>query len=196
VNSFESYESAYCVNSYYISPATLNNAVQEAFSQADQVTLEIHSGSERIRRPVVVEGADSAGVIAKTAGFYLDKLELDPVVQALGRVRFVTKPREILVFQMADLRPQLCEHDVVESLAELRDLLGIPAAHEVSERIEGANYGAQVEAGCTVAQVAAAAGVSERTVYRRLRAHRTDSSPTNIFIRQYGSCGSGEEAGA
>ena len=196
VNSFEGYESAFCVNSYYVSPATLNGAVQEASSQADQVTLEIRSGPERIRRPVVIEGADPAGVVAKTAGFYLDKLELDPVVQAVGRVRYVTRPREILVFQMADMTPQLGDHVVVESLSELRELLGLAEAREVSERIEGANYEGQVEAGCTVAQVAAAAGVSERTVYRRLRAHRTDSSPTNIFIRQYGSCGSGEEAGA
>jgi hypothetical protein len=189
VNCFSDYQSAYCLNSYYIAPNTLGHAVQEASARADHVRLGIASGDDRVRRPVVSEGADPAGVVAKTASYYLDKLELDPVVQAVGRVRYATRPREIIVFQMADLTAQLGEHEVARSLEDLRRLLEIPSARELDVQVDGAAFAAKVAGGATVAQIAAEAGVSGRTVFRRLAIHRADSAPSSSFLREVGSLG-------
>ena len=50
----------------------------------------------------------------------LRKLEVDPVIQAAGRVRFLTRPREVVFFQMDDLARDLGDVREVSCLADLR----------------------------------------------------------------------------
>ncbi len=187
VNDFADYQAAYCVNSYYISPHQLTRAVQEAIPKASRVTFGIDSQPDLRRRAKVVEGADPAGVLAHTGNIYLQKLELDPVVQAAGRVRFATKPREILFFQMGDLARLVGAHDEVSSLVELRQMLGIPSAREVDEHLEAVQFGQAIRDGMTAAQVAAANGISVRTVRRRLKWLRGANPPSRVFQREIGT---------
>lgn len=177
VNDFSDYAAAYCLNSYYVSNHHLSRVVQGSAPPERRATLGIRSGHDLVRHAVVLEGADPAGVLAHTANLYLQKLELDPVLQAAGRARFATRPREVLFFQMADLEPLVGPHDVISSLAELRARYELPDPSGVDRSRLAIELRAAVASGATVEQAAAAAGVSARTAYRRLADLRTARSP-------------------
>ncbi|MEO6595304.1 MAG: hypothetical protein ABIP94_11175 [Planctomycetota bacterium] len=169
VNDFTDYQAAYCINGYYISSRELTRAAQESIPKGLRATLSIDSQPDKVRRAKVSKGADPGGVLAHTASIYLRKLELDPVVQAAGRVRFATKPREVIFFQMADLEPLVGPHEVVGSLAQLRRSLGIRAAREVDDRLETTALDRAIQAGATAKQAADELGISLSTARRRLR---------------------------
>ncbi len=183
VNAFEDYGAAYCLNGYYISSRELSKAAQESTQPTDRVTITIDSRPDNVRRAVVEEGADPGGAVRSVANLYLRKLEIDPVVQAAGRVRFMTKAREVVFLQMADLRPQIGDHRVVGSLAALRAELDIPSARNIDECRDGMRMRAALDSGLTKVAVAAAEGVSVSTVYRRLAAVRRLSIPTVYISR-------------
>jgi hypothetical protein len=182
VNDFTRYCAAYCVNGYYISSKALSDAVQESTPHRERATLKITSQPDRVRRATVEEGADPGGVLANTANIYLRKLELDPVVQAVGRVRFATLPREVVFFQMADLEPLIGPHAVVESLEELRRELQTPSAGDVDRYLQAQRIESALLTGATTAEVAADIGVSLRTARRRRRLFASAKSPIYKFI--------------
>lgn len=181
VNDYADYDSVYCVCGYYISSKELARAAQESTPNGERVALQIDSKPDQIRRVRVAEGADAGGVAQHVANIYLQKLELDPVIQAAGRVRFMTKPREVVFMQMADLLPHVGQNQVVGSLAELRQRMGIPSAREVDAHIEGTRMRAAIADGKTAAEVATSEGVSVATVRRRLAGLRT-LTDTPIYI--------------
>lgn len=187
VNDFTEYQAAYCINSYYISAHELTRVTQEATPRVDRVSLAIDSDRDLVRRARVSEGPDPGGVLAHTANIYLRKLELDPVIQAAGRVRFATKPREVVFFQMADLSPLVGDHEVVRTAAQLRGALGIPAARDVDQHLEAVAITEALQAGHTAPDVAAQAGISLRTLRRRVAQLRSANSPSNIFTRIAGT---------
>lgn len=184
VNAFEDYGAAYCLNGYYISSRELSKAAQESTQPIDRVAITIDSRPGNVRRATVEEGADPGGTIRSVADLYLRKLEIDPVVQAAGRVRFMTKPREVVLLQMADLRQQIGDHQVVSSLATLRTALGIPSARDIDDYRDGARMRAALDTGLTKVAVAAAERVSVSTVDRRMAALRHLRIPTLYISRE------------
>jgi hypothetical protein len=182
VNDYADYDSLYCCCGYYISSRELSSAAQESTPNSERVVVQIDSKPDQVRRARIAEGADAGGVAQHVANIYLEKLELDPVIQAAGRVRFMTKPREVVFMQMADLRPHVGPHQVVGNLAELRRAMSISSARQVDEHLEGTRMLAAVTEGKTAAEVAAAESVSIATVRRRLagvRAFRTNPISTS-----------------
>ncbi|MEO6594322.1 MAG: hypothetical protein ABIP94_06180 [Planctomycetota bacterium] len=169
VNDFEAYDSAYCVNGYYISSRELGRAAQSSTPSRDRVQISIDSKPDMIRRARVTEGPDPGGVIAHVASLYLQKLEIDPVIQAVGRVRFLTRPREVAFLQMANLEPHVGPHQVVASLAGLRAAIGIPSAREIDEGLDHARIRTLLDGGASAKEVAGQLGMSLSTVRRRLR---------------------------
>ena len=109
---------------------------------------------------------------------YLRKLEVDPVVQAVGRVRFLTKPREVITFAMHDLSPEVGTCQDVRSLRELRQALGIPEAKEIDQALATERIAAMRASGRSAEGIAAELGVSRATVFRRL--HGSLKNPRRV----------------
>ena len=61
----------------------------------------------------------------RLAQYALDQQELDVVLQAVGRVRPYTRPREVITFQCA-AHPQLDYDREFNSIEEARQFFGIP----------------------------------------------------------------------
>lgn len=189
INDFSAYETAYCLNSYYVPLKELNRVVQEAEPATFRVELGIETGPDRIRR-VTVRRRENGGIDARYLGdLYLRKLEIDPAIQVVGRVRFLTLPREVAFFAMHDLAPDLGEVTVVRSLVELRGALGIPSAREIDERREGLLAQNWMAEGATADEVAARLGVGRRTVFNRLAALKSAESPERDSLRVFCTLG-------
>jgi len=170
VNDYTAYQSAYCLNSYYIPSAELNRAVQESEPRHFRVKLEIVTGADNRRRVELSNPGASDEDRTYLGGLYLRKLEVDPVIQAVGRVRPMTMPREIVTFQLDDVEPDLGIVEEVGTLLELRQRLGIPTAREIDGAVEGWRASTLMASGMTAAGAAAAIGVGRATLFRRLRA--------------------------
>lgn len=170
VNDFTEYESAFCVNSYYTRADVLNARVQEFEARHFRVELEIVHGPDRVRRAQLVDPKVSDEDRSWLAGIYLRKLEVDPVIQAAGRVRFMTKRREVVFYQTNDLGREIGACRDVSSLRALREALGVPSARDIDQAMDGRKARALMDGGLTADQAAAKMGLSRPTLFRRLEA--------------------------
>jgi hypothetical protein len=187
VNDFTEYESAYSLNSYYVSTRELNRHVQDAEPEQFRVRLKIVSGPEMMRR-VEIEEHNIQDLDHTTLGnMYLQKLEVDPVVQAAGRVRFLTRPREVVFFQMHDLEREVGTCATVRTLAALRTTLGIPAAKELDALADVAEIQGLLKEGFTAEDAATKVGISRRTLFRRLQGAESAKKPNSIYVRVFGT---------
>ncbi len=183
VNDYTEYQSCYCLNSYYIRASELNRTVQEFEPKHFRTELEIVTTPDR-RREVRVSTTDATDAErAWLGGIYLRKLEVDPVIQAGGRVRFLTKPREVVFFQMNDLERDLGPIREVGSLAGLREVLGIPSAREIDDAVDSRRAADLMASGKTAAEAAQIMGFSRETLFRRLRAVGSVKFHKSISIR-------------
>ena len=187
VNDFTEYECAFCVNSYYISDRELNRHVQEAEPERFRVMLRIVS-SPGMRRRVEIQEKDNPDLDRTALGnIYLRKLEVDPVIQAAGRVRFLTRPREVVLFQMHDLSAELGDCEDAPTLAALRDKMGLPTAKEIDHLIEAHRAEELIGKGFTAQEAASELGLSRRTLFRRLGAAESAKTPYIYIIRLFGT---------
>ncbi len=183
VNDYTDYETCYCLNSYYIRSSELNRTVQEFEPRHFRTELEIVTTPDR-RREVRVPTTDATDAERAWLGeVYLRKLEVDPVIQAAGRVRFVTKPREVVFFQMDDMERDLGPIQEVDSLAELRDTLGVPSAREIDDAADGRRAAELMAQGNTAAEAAQIMGISRETLFRRLRAAESVKFHKKLSLR-------------
>jgi hypothetical protein len=187
VNDFSEYESAYCMNSFYVSDRELNQRVQDSEPERFRVRLKIVSGSQLTRRVALVRPSAHDRHLLRLSDMYLRQLEVHPVIQAAGRVRFMTRPREVILFQMHDLAREVGSCQEVASLASLRQMLGVPSATEIDEAIETVKLERLVQGGATVEQAGSRLGISERTAFRRLGSGRTARNPLRESYREFGS---------
>lgn len=177
VNDFTEYESAYCLNGYYVRSSELERHVQEHEPTEARVKFVIAAGPNRIRR--VDARLHIAALDWQALGnLYLRKMEVDPVVQAVGRVRFLTRPREVVTFAMHDLSPEVGPCRDVRSLGELREALGIPEAKEIDQALEAERIARLRAEGRTSEEIAAELKLSRRTLFRRVGG--SAKSPTSI----------------
>lgn len=175
VNDYAAYEAVYCLNSYYVAEREVAAALQEALPRDERRALRIRSKPDCVRR---VEVADAAGTDLDLLGnAYLQKLELDPVLQAVGRVRFQTKAREVVLFAMHDVTHEIPRCTTVTSLEALRQTLGVPPAKDVDAALEAEHVKALLAEGYTAAEVAAEIGVSRRTVFERIARAKSAKDP-------------------
>ncbi len=185
VNDFTEYEAAYCLNSFYVNSRELNRAVQEFEPRAFRIELKIVHGKGRMRRAELASSGVSDEDRSWLAGVYLRKLEVDPAIQAVGRVRFLTKPREVVLFQMNDVERELGRCEDLRSLAALRRALGVPTAREIDDYLDGQRARAMMARGMTAEEVAAQLGVSRATVFRRLEAAESLRFPLRDSCRRF-----------
>ena len=173
VNLFEDFDTAYCLNSFYVSPEVLDSVVQDVLATDNYIPLRTHTGGVPLRRWVtVVNNSDGFCDVSTLANFALRQQELDVVTQAVGRVRPFTKPREVFTFQAAENPSRPYDREFL-SLDEARRFFKIPAerqrrAETTSDKVQDAKA-----VGMSQAEVAKALRCSLRTVKRRWRAGAT-----------------------
>ena len=172
VNSFERCDAVYCLNSYYADESVLREAVADV--EADD-----------LRFPVAIRPSEPGGIrLAGTfdpryrysnadriARAYHHQLEANTVIQAVGRVRFATRAREVIAFQAGEL-PGIVLAGEFRNLQQARDHFGLLPGSEFDRRRQEAEALRLRSEGLTARQIAERLGISERTVFYRLRSAR------------------------
>jgi hypothetical protein len=104
VNLFEGFDCAYCLTSYYANVAAVAETVQDFDASSERFPLRIEiEGDPRRRRARLELPDDRATVLPRVAQWVLEQKEANVVVQAVGRVRPFTRPREVITFQCDQL---------------------------------------------------------------------------------------------
>jgi hypothetical protein len=166
VNRFQERDGAYCLTGYYVNDAVLNEVVQDLVGSDGHVPIRIWTeGSPRRRRAGARRPADRRYDVDRLAQLALDRQELDVVLQAIGRVRPYTRPREVVSFQL-HAHPFLEYTREFHSLADARAYFDLPARRDRAAQDRTAQVQALRAAGKTQRQVAADLGIGLATVKR------------------------------
>lgn len=184
-NNFTSYESAFCLNSFYISETDLERYINEAEPERFKLGFKITSGTRMLRQVELEHPLPASADIVAIAAQYHRHLEVDPVIQAVGRVRYATLPREIVLFQMNDFHGDIDEYGDVTSIVALRDALDLPSPKEITQSIEAAKLRISRGNGLTADEAAKALGMSRRTYFRRLKTCGSAKTPNIIFLKGF-----------
>jgi hypothetical protein len=169
VNRFEHVECAYCLNSYFITAASLSQAVQDLEPMAERYPITITMDRSAKRRAARVELPDArVPLLPRIAEETLVQKEADVVLQAVGRVRPFTRPREVITFHLGDL-PGVDYVLDFPSLPQARSYFGLPTAAE-AELLSNAERARRYRAeGFTVQRIADTLGISKSTAKRYLK---------------------------
>lgn len=169
VNRFEEFEAAYCLTGYYVHAAAVEQAVHDLDVSTDRypVTLQTEGNPPR-RYARVAMPANQETIIPRIAQLVLDQKEADVVVQAVGRVRPFTRPREVITFQAGAL-PGVQYTREFRALAEARSFFGTQTRKQ-AEIAAATTRARQLRAlRWSHNQIAQALGISPSTVKRYLR---------------------------
>jgi hypothetical protein len=154
---------------YYISDATLSWAVQDMDPTIDSFPITIDcSGRPRQRQARVRLPDHRQTLLPDIARALLEQKEADVVVQAVGRVRPFTRPREIITFHTG-LLPGVRYHLQFQGLAEARSFFGIPTPQQAALASKAEQARRLRVQGRSIPQIAQEMGVSLSTAKRYLR---------------------------
>src|SRR5262245_48788168 len=99
LNLFEEFDAAYCLTGYYVSPNVVEKVVYDIDTEDNRYRIDILTSPKPRRRTAKVQLPDQRETILPViAQGVLDQKEGDVIVQAVGRVRPFTKPREVITF--------------------------------------------------------------------------------------------------
>lgn len=173
-NLFEQFDCAYCLTGFYVTEQAIDDILQDLLGSDMKIPLSVSiEGRPCRRRAGVLNPEDRIYDLHKLAQHALDQQEMDTVLQAVGRVRPYTKPREIITFQCAN-HPDFEYTREFNSIGEARSYFGISdrrsvQAATICERI----MNARIE-GLKQREAASFLGVSTRTIkrYWNTRCHK------------------------
>ena len=163
----------YCLSSYYADESVLREAVADVRGRRPAVS----DGASGRQNPA---GSGSRGRSTRATATrtrtgslraYHHQLEANTVIQAIGRVRFATRAREVITFQCSEL-PGIVLAAEFRNLQQARDHFGLLPGSEFDRRRQEAEALRLRSEGRTVRQIAERLDVSERTVFYRLRSAR------------------------
>ena len=112
-NLFECFDCAYCLTGFYVNPEIVDTILQDVLASDGHLPIAITTeGSPRRRHARVADPRQRIYDVDRLAQLALDQQEMDVVLQAVGRVRPYTRPREIMHFPVrrppaAGLRPRV-----------------------------------------------------------------------------------------
>jgi hypothetical protein len=170
-NVFEDFDAVYCLGGYYVNESVVNECLQDLVRPDLQLPIMVETvGVPKRRRARVVDPDHRDYDVARLVQSALEVREASVVVQAVGRVRPFTRPREVITFQMGQL-PGVTYDAEFTSLAAARRYFAIPAGRDRRNADRAARIAALRRAGYTQAETARRLGISERTVrtYERSR---------------------------
>lgn len=166
VNSFEEFDCAFCLTGYYVYEDVVNSILQDVLASDIAVSIRIKTiGEPRRRWAGVVELKHRFTNVHQFAPLALRQQEFDTVIQAVGRVRPFTKPREVVIFQ-CDAHPALPYDHEFLGLAEARDFYGIATKRERGKAKTVQAVRKARQRGLKQRAAAEELGLSERTVRR------------------------------
>ena len=176
INRFEQVDCAYCLNSYYVTPDVVSMSVQDIEATTERYVMQLEMIGEPRRRRVKVELPDGRmPALPRIAQMVLEQVEADAVVQAVGRVRPFTKPREVITFQ-ADTLPGVDYTLEFKNLDQTRAYFEIRRPAEAKLQIRIATARRMKAQGCTNAEIMECLSISRATVKRYINgkgAHET-----------------------
>jgi hypothetical protein len=165
-NLFENFDAVFCLNGYYVNEYIVNSILQDILAPDFEIAIEIGTHDRPLRRWAGVKNpSDRHYDIHRLAPMALNQQELDIVLQAVGRVRPYTKPREVITFQCA-ANPQLTYTKEFQTLEECRRFFGVPKRREKQQTETRMAVVLAKGKGLTQRQVAGELGLSLRTVQR------------------------------
>jgi len=179
INDFEHYESAYCLNAYYIPGDALARRLREAEPDVFTIPFEIKSAPDRVRRVRFNKKAMRGALPLAQA--YLQKLELDPVIQVAGRVRFQPQPREVVICQANDLGRDLGPVEEVRTLGQLPAAFDEPTAKQLDRQFQAVEIRRRLAKGEVAQEIADSLAISRSTLFRRLKEADEESVKTPIY---------------
>ena len=125
INLFQEFDCAYCLTSYYVDLDAVDNILQDALASDQKIPIEIGFEKNPMRR--IAHAAnywDRYTNVNEVALLALKEQELNVVMQAVGRVRPYTKPREVITFQ-CDVIPEVPKEHNFQNLKEAREHFGV-----------------------------------------------------------------------
>jgi hypothetical protein len=173
VNLFEDFDAAYCLSSYYIPAATVAEVLYDIDPTADRFLLEIRrsTGWPPQRRAHVALPDNRETILPRVAQCLLDQMEAGVVVQAVGRVRPFTRPREVITFQEGSFPGVQYVHHF-DSFDQARAYFGIQTRRQADYEVRAAQAQRLKAAGLSNRRIAQELGVSLPTIKRYLRRGR------------------------
>jgi hypothetical protein len=165
-NLFQEFDCAYCLTSYYVNEEAVNGILQDVLGSDMGIPLKISCEGRPLRRQVgALHPKDRDYDVHGLSQYALDHLEMGVVLQAVGRVRPYTKPREIVIFQCAS-HPDFPYTKEFISIGEAREFFGINGRRTVKKadlivRVQDAK-----SKGMRQKEAAEYLGVSLRTIQR------------------------------
>jgi len=125
-NIFETFDCAYCLTGYYVNEDIVDSILQDVLSSDRRISIKIKiDGRPRRRVAEVQNSRERVYDVHRLAQLALNQQEMDCVIQAVGRVRPYTMPREVITFQCSE-NPQFPYTHEFNSVGEAREYFNIP----------------------------------------------------------------------
>ena len=163
VNTYETFDTAIALNSYNARADVMQDLLNDPHAPGADVRVEMSAGAATrvVRVPGYWDQRQGFGQLAEN---YQQLMEAVWAEQALGRVRFTVRPRLVVFFQMGGVRFQATEF---RSLEQVRKHFGLSTDRQLGVDARRAKITEATAAGASAREIAAAQGVSVRTVRRR-----------------------------
>ena len=163
-NVLEGYETLVAVTGFNVDNCILTEQLFPELppSKRPTPTFDSRGGRRRIILPPAASDEDR-----RYANAVLFRLEADPVLQALGRIRQATNPRTAVVMAMYELVPHIGPVVAVPNITAALQALGISGTEVSIPDGQRAAIRGLASSGSTRAEVAAHLGVSIDTIKRR-----------------------------
>ncbi len=103
-NDFQDFDCAFCLNGYFVNEKIVSDLLQDTLAEDIRVPVEItYSESKPCRRSARAKNRrDWIYDVHHLAPAILYQLEVETVLQAVGRIRPYTSPAEIIMFLLSD----------------------------------------------------------------------------------------------
>jgi hypothetical protein len=166
-NVYKKFHCAFCISSYYVNEEIVDFILQDVSPsyQAVETNIITKEGPPR-RREVEVDQKYRFSDINKLSQMALSQQEMDKVIQAVGRVRPFTKPREIITFQCAE-NPRFSYDEEFERIEQAREFFGIETMRKRDQDKNTTRIQRCKEQGLTQMETANRLDLSLSTVKRR-----------------------------
>lgn len=166
INAFQNFDAVYCLNGYYVNEQIVNSILQDILAPEFEIPIQIGTRGTPLRRwaDILNPGKQFRG-IRQLVPLALRQQEMDIVLQAVGRVRPYTSPREVITFQ-CDSHPHLEYTEEFTSLEEAREYFGISKHRDQQKNRNEVRVKEARQRGLTQRQTVEELGLGLRTVKR------------------------------